>query len=266
MRRYRSFVWMSFLLLLAGCVPPPPPPPPVTPPSPPVQTPVIVPHIELATYETRADHDPNGIGKFYMGREIAQVMGHEAAEWLDRPEREKEENPAKLMEILPLKPGDVVADVGAGSGYYTFRLAEKVGAKGKVLAVDIQQEMLDLIKQRSKERKLTNVEPVLGAITDPKLPESGVDLILLVDVYHEFSHPYEMTAAMVKALKPGGKLVFVEFRLEDEKVPIKLVHKMSQNQVLREMSIHPLKHVKTYDTLPWQHVIVFERKGAEKKE
>ncbi len=212
-------------------------------------------------YETRKDHDPNGIGKFYMGREIAQVMGHEAADWLDRPEREKEENPAKLMEVLPLKAGDVVADVGAGSGYYTFRLAEKVGPKGKVLAVDIQKEMLDLIRQRSKERKLSNVVPVLGEITDPKLPENGVDLILLVDVYHEFSHPYEMTVAMAKALKPGGKLVFVEFRLEDEKVPIKLVHKMSKAQVLKEMSIHPLKHVKTVESLPWQHVIIFEKKS-----
>jgi ubiquinone/menaquinone biosynthesis C-methylase UbiE len=220
---------------------------------------------EPPRYETRKEHDPNGIGKFYMGREIAHVMGHQAADWLDRPEREKEENPAKLLEVLPLKAGDVIADVGAGSGYYTFRLAEKVGPKGKVLAVDIQPEMLDLIKQRSQERKLTNVEPVLGEITDPKLPAAGVDLVLLVDVYHEFSHPYEMTVALVKALKPGGKLVFVEFRLEDDKVPIKLVHKMSKEQVHKEMAIHPLKHVQTVDTLPWQHVIIFEKK-AEKKE
>jgi ubiquinone/menaquinone biosynthesis C-methylase UbiE len=214
-------------------------------------------------YETRKEHDPDGIGKFYMGREIAMVMGHEAAEWLDRPEREKEERSSKLLESLKLEPGLIVADVGAGSGYFTFPIAEKIGAKGKVLAVDIQDEMLDLIRQRSKERKLTNVEPVKGTETDPKLPDAGVDLILLVDVYHEFDHPYEMTVAMTKALKPGGRMVFVEFRMEDETVPIKLVHKMSEKQVLKEMELHSLKHVKTLDVLPWQHIIIFEKKASE---
>jgi ubiquinone/menaquinone biosynthesis C-methylase UbiE len=217
-------------------------------------------------YETRKEHDPNGIGKFYMGREIAQVMGHEAADWLDRPEREKEEHPTKLLEALKLKHGDVVADIGAGSGYYTFRLSEKVGAKGKVLAVDIQKEMLDLIRQRMEKKKITNVEPVLGTITDPKLPEKGVDLILLVDVYHEFDHPYEMTEAMVKSLKPGGRLVFVEFRLEDPEVPIKLVHKMTKKQVVKEMGPFPLKLAQTIDKLPWQHVLIFERNAEEKKD
>jgi ubiquinone/menaquinone biosynthesis C-methylase UbiE len=211
-------------------------------------------------YEHRADHDPNGTGKFYMGREIALVMGHQAAGWLDRPEREKEEQPKKLLEVLKLRPGEVVADVGAGSGYYTFRMAEQVGPTGKVLAVDIQPEMLALIRERMKAKGLTNVEPVLGTESDPKLPSSAVDTILLVDVYHEFSHPYEMTEAMVKSLKPGGRLVFVEYRMEDEKVPIKLVHKMSERQVIKEMTPFPLKHVKTHGALPWQHVIVFERK------
>ena len=211
-------------------------------------------------YETRADHDPNGTGKFYMGREIALVMGHEAAGWLDRPEREKEEQPTRLVELLKLKPGEVVADVGAGSGYLTFRLAAKVGPTGKVLAVDIQPEMLALIRERTKAKGLTNVEPVLGTESDPKLPAAAVDTIVMVDVYHEFSHPYEMTAAMVKALKPGGRLVFVEYRLEDETVPIKLVHKMSEKQVIKEMTPFPLKHVKTHAGLPWQHVIVFEKK------
>jgi ubiquinone/menaquinone biosynthesis C-methylase UbiE len=220
---------------------------------------------EPPRYEHRKEHDPDGTGKFYMGREIAQVMGHLAAGWLDRPEREKEEQPAKLLDALKLKPGLVVADIGAGSGYHTFRIAERVGPKGKVLAVDIQPEMLALIRQRLKERKLPNVEPVQGAETDPKLPAGAVDLILMVDVYHEFSHPWEMTAAMVKALKPGGRLVFVEFRLEDPKVPIKLVHKMSERQVLKEMAVHPLRHVETVGTLPWQHVIIFEKK-AERKE
>ena len=211
-------------------------------------------------YERRAEHDPNGTGTFYMGREIALVMGHEAAGWLDRPEREKEEQPTRLIEVLKLRPGEVVADVGAGSGYLTFRMAEKVGPTGKVLAVDIQPEMLALIRERTKAKGLTNVEPVLGTEADSKLPAAAVDTIVMVDVYHEFSHPYEMTAAMVKALKPGGRLVFVEYRLEDEKVPIKLVHRMSERQVIKEMTPFPLKHVKTHPDLPWQHVIVFEKK------
>jgi protein-L-isoaspartate O-methyltransferase len=215
-------------------------------------------------YEIKKDHDPDGIGKFYMGREIAQVMGFPAAGWLERTAREKEEEPAKLMEALKLKPGDVVADVGAGSGYYTFRLADAVGPKGKVYANDIQKEMLALIKKRMDREKVANVETILGTETDAKLPENKVDLILLVDVYHEFSHPYEMTESMLKALKPGGRLVFVEYRMEDPEVPIKLVHKMSQKQVLKEMGNHPpLKYVKTVDVLPWQHIIIFEKK-AEK--
>jgi precorrin-6B methylase 2 len=213
-------------------------------------------------YENRKEHDPNGTGKFYMGREIALVMGHQAADWLERPEREQEEQPSKLLKALRLKPGDVVADIGAGSGYYTFRMAEQVGPKGKILAVDIQPEMLALIRQRAKAKGVTNVEAVQGTETDPKLPADSVDLILMVDVYHEFSHPYEMTVAMLKALKPGGRLVFVEFRLEDPNVPIKLVHKMSQKQVLKEMAPHPARWVGTLDVLPWQHIIVFEKKAV----
>src|SRR5262249_35031636 len=202
--------------------------------------------------------DPNGIGKFYMGREIALVMGHLAAGWLERPEREREENPSKLLEALKLKPGMVIADVGAGSGYFTFRMADKVGPKGKILAVDIQPEMLDLIRQKMKARKISHVEPIQGKEADPRLPAGAVDLILLVDVYHEFSQPFEMTEKMVEALKPGGRLVFVEFRLEDPDVPIKLVHKMSERQVIKEMGEFPeLKHDKTIGTLPWQHVVVF---------
>ncbi len=210
-------------------------------------------------YEYNRVHDPDGIGKFYLGREIAQVMGHQAAGWLERPEREREEHPAKLLKALKFKPGDVVADVGAGSGYHTFRIAKEVGPKGKVYAVDIQKEMLDLIRQRMRAGRVTNVEPVLGKIADPMLPEGAVDLILLVDVYHEFSHPYEMTEAMVKALRPGGRLVLVEFRLEDPRVPIKLVHKMTEKQAIKEMAVHPLKHAQTSNVLPWQHIIIFEK-------
>jgi SAM-dependent methyltransferase len=217
-------------------------------------------------YETRKEHDPNGIGKFYMGREIAQVMGHEAAGWLERPEREKEEEPNKLLDALKLKPGDVVADIGAGSGYFSFRIAERVGPKGKVLAVDIQPEMLTIIRQKMKARQLSHIEPILGTETDPKLPAGTVDLILMVDVYHEFSYPWEMTQAMVRSLKPDGRLVFVEYRLEDPLVLIKLVHKMTEKQVRKEMEPHPVRWVETLDSLPSQHVIIFKKNAERDRE
>ena len=194
-----------------------------------------------------------------MGREIAQVMGHQAAGWLDRPERFAEEAPQLLIANLGLKPGMIVADIGAGSGYLSFPIAQKVAPKGKVLAVEIQQEMLDIIIQKRTAGKVKNVETVLGTTTDPKLPPSGVDLIFMVDVYHEFDKPYEMTENMIKGLKKGGQLVFVEYRKEDPWVPIKEVHKMSIEQVRKEMAIFPLKYVKTVKNLPRQHVIVFEK-------
>lgn len=211
-------------------------------------------------YEYRKEHDPDGIGKFYMGREIAHVMGHLGASWLERKEREDEEQPSKLIETLDIKPGLVIADIGAGTGYHTFRMAGKVGEKGKILAVDIQPEMLAMMRKKMKEKKIENVELVQGEEADPKLPAGTVDMILMVDVYHEFAQPFEMTEAMVKALKPGGRLVFVEFRLEDPRVPIKLVHKMTEKQVIKEMEPHPLKWVKTNNILPWQHIIIFEKK------
>ncbi|MSR30819.1 MAG: class I SAM-dependent methyltransferase [Gemmataceae bacterium] len=209
-------------------------------------------------YEFKKVHDPNGTGKFFKGREIALVMGYQAAAWLERPEREKEEQTSKLVKALKLKPEMVVADVGAGSGYLTFRMA-KLLPKGKVFANDIQKEMLEILRKRAAELKAANVEPVLGTETDPKLPNSGVDLIILVDVYHEFAFPLEMTQGMIKSLKPGGKLVFVEFRGEDPEVPIKLVHKMTVKQLLHEMKDHPLKYKETIGILPWQHIVVFEK-------
>ncbi|QJW95745.1 class I SAM-dependent methyltransferase [Frigoriglobus tundricola] len=220
---------------------------------------------EKPKYEYREDHDPDGIGKFYMGREIAQVMGYGGIGWLERKERIKEEDPEKLMKALEVKAGAVVADVGAGSGYHTFMLAPLVGEKGKVIASDIQQEMLDAVTKKAKQLKVPNVETVKGTTTDPKLPAGGVDLILLVDVYHEFEFPFEMTEKMVAALKPGGRLVFVEFRSEDDKVLIKPVHKMTERQVLKEMAAFPeLGHTKTVGTLPWQHVVIFSKKEAKK--
>jgi len=245
--RLHALLAVSPLLLLASLCPAEPDPKPAEPPS---------------RYEFHKEHDPDGIGKFYMGREIAEVMGHLAAGWLDRPEREKEEQPTRLLDLLKLQPGDVVADVGAGSGYFTFRIVDRIGPKGKAFAVEIQPEMLALIRERMKQRKVTNIELILGTETDPKLPANSTDLILLVDVYHEFSYPWEMTVGMVKALKPGGRLVFVEYRLEDPAVPIKLVHKMTEKQVLKEMKPHPLTHVETLNDLPRQHVIIFKKKGT----
>ena len=211
-------------------------------------------------YETRAQHDPNGTGQFYLGREIAQVMGHEAADWLERPEREQEERTDLLVPALHLKPGDTVADIGCGSGYYTRRLAKQVGTNGVVLAVDIQPEMLAILTNKLAGEGVLNVRPVLGTITDPKLPRAAVDLILMVDVYHEFDHPFEMVAAMSEALKPGGRMVFVEFRGEDPQVPIKRVHKMTEAQVRKEMAVQPLDWVETIETLPQQHLIVFRKR------
>jgi precorrin-6B methylase 2 len=216
-------------------------------------------------YEYRKNADPDGTGKYYLGREIAPVMTYHGAGWLDRPEREKEEEASKLYPPLKLKPGDFVCDMGAGSGYHTVRLSERVGDKGKVYAVDVQPEMLDILRKKLKAQKIENVELVKGTEKDPKLSANSLDLILLVDVYHEFTYPYEMTEAMVKALKPGGRLVFVEFRLEDPEVPIKTLHRMAKRQVLKEMEEFPLRHVETLNHLPWQHVIIFEKKGTEKK-
>lgn len=212
-------------------------------------------------YETKEPHDPNGIGKFYMGREIAMVMGHQAADWLERPNRDTEEQPDLVLRALRLKPGQSVADIGAGTGYYTRRLAKIIGEKGTVFAVDIQPEMLQLLTNNMAAAKIRNVKPVLGSTTDPKLPASSVDLILMVDVYHEFDFPHEMVSAMCPALKPGGRIAFVEFRKEDPKVPIKEVHKMSEAQVKKEMSIQPLEWVETIETLPMQHLILFRKKS-----
>ncbi len=205
----------------------------------------------------------DGIGKFYMGREISKVMGHQGAEWLDRPEREREELPSRLIELLKFKPGDVVADIGVGTGYIAERIAPKIGETGTLYGVDIQQEMLDILEAKMTARGLTNVKGVLGTITDPKLPPESVDVAIMVDVYHEFSHPYEMLKNICDGLKTGGRVVFVEYRLEDRKVPIKRLHKMSEIQVIKEATPHPLVWNATFDDLPWQHVIVFEKIGTD---
>ena len=215
-------------------------------------------------YEIRQEHDRDGIGKFYMGREIAHVMGHQGAEWLERSTRDREEHTGRLVALLNLQPGDTVADIGAGSGYFTRRMSPIVGETGTILAVDIQMEMLTLLTNRLARDGITNVRPILGTITDPKLPASSVDLVLMVDVYHEFSHPYEMMQALCRGLKPGGRVAFVEYRGEDPDVPIKPLHKMTEEQVTKEMTVQPLEFVENIKDLPRQHVLIF-RKPKEGK-
>lgn len=199
-----------------------------------------------------------GIGKFYMGREISFVMGHLAADWLNRPGRIQEEMPDEVVENMNLEPDEVVADIGAGSGYFSFRIAEKV-PDGEVLAVDIQQEMLDLIERQKAEGRGGNIRTVLGEIDDPRLPENSIDAAIMVDAYHEFSHPFEMIDGIYRALRPGGRIFLLEYRGEDPSVPIRPLHKMTEEQVVREMSVFGLEWTDTLDFLPWQHMMIFTR-------
>ncbi|WP_461076094.1 class I SAM-dependent methyltransferase [Spirosoma flavus] len=198
----------------------------------------------------------DGIGKIYRGREIAQVMGHLGASWLERPEREQEERTDLLLKALDLKPTDVVADIGAGTGFFTFQMAPEV-PKGKVLAVDIQPEMITYLNEGKAKRNITNVVPVLGTESDPKLPANSVDLAIMIDAYHEFSYPREMTAHIASALKPGGRIVLVEYRAEDPSVPIKPLHKLSVAQATKEMKAAGLRLLKTDNRLPQQHIMFF---------
>ena len=209
-------------------------------------------------YETRAAHDPDGIGRFYLGREIAQVMGYQGAGWLERPERIAEEKPDQVVEQMKLKPTDVVADVGAGTGYFSLRIAPVV-KQGRVFAVDLQPEMLSMISDRIKQRNVANVIPVRSLETDVSLPDASVDVVLMVDVYHEFAYPYEMMRSVVKALKPGGRVVQIEYRGNDPTVPIKRLHTMTVEQCRREMAAVGLTWKETKSFLPQQHFIVFEK-------
>lgn len=210
-------------------------------------------------YTYAPERSTGGTGRFYMGRETSGVMGWQAADWLERPQRTHEEMPDEVVTNLNLRPTDVVADVGAGSGYFAFRIAEKV-PEGKVLAVDIQPEMLAMIEERKTADDIDNVEGVLGALDSTNLPPNSVDLAFMVDVYHEFSHPREMMQSIFDALKSGGRLVLVEYRAEDESVPIRPLHKMTQDQVKLEMSVFDLQFEETLDFLPWQHMMIFSKK------
>jgi len=208
-------------------------------------------------YKIRAG-DPNGINKWYMGRQIAHVMSHFGIDWLEREEREMEENTSLLLKNLAVKPGMVVADIGAGSGYHSALLSKMLGT-GKVFAVDVEPEMIAYLNARIKQEKLSRIVPVLSTEQKVSLPENTIDMMLLVDVYHEFSFPYEMALSMRAALKPGGKLVLVEFRAEDPTVPIKTIHKMSEAQAIKEFKAAGFAFDKNIDNLPWQHCMVFTK-------
>ena len=221
------------------------------------------PNPESGKYQ-RVPKTRDGIGKKYMGREIAGVMGWQAAAWLEREEREKEERGDLLLRELGLKPGMTVADIGAGTGYYARRMAPLVGpatqAGGQVLAVEIQPEMIEMLSAMAKKAGITNIKTVLCTVDDVKLPEASVDVAIMVDVYHELEFPFEVMESIVRALKPGGRVVYVEYRAEDAKVPIKTVHKMSEAQIRKEASQHALVYERTANTRPWQHVVVFKKK------
>ncbi len=193
----------------------------------------------------------------YYGRRIARTMHYTGAPWLVRESRNREEEPQKLLDALAVKPGQLICDMGCGNGFYAVKLAQRVGPKGTIFAVDIQPEMLDQLEVRAKRYGVRNIRPTLGTVVDPKLPAGKLDLVLMVDVYHEFSHPETMLRAIRKSLKADGRLVFVEFREEDPDVPIKPLHKMSKRQIIKEATANGFKLVSQFDELPWQHVMTF---------
>lgn len=210
------------------------------------------------SHYTEGAASADGIGKFFHGREIAKVMGHPGIGWLERGEREREEVPSRAVAALDLEKDDVIADIGAGSGYYSFRIAPLV-PEGKVISVDIQPEMLTFLRKRAEELEVTNVEPHLGAIDNLRLPAGSLDAALMVDAYHEFSHPREMLASLMQGLKPGGRVFLLEFRGEDDAVPIKPLHKMTEAQARLEFEAAGFRFVSNRRHLPWQHFLVFER-------
>ncbi len=207
----------------------------------------------------RASPSPDGIGKTYMGREISGVMGWQGAAWLEREEREKEERGDVLLRELALRPGMNVADVGAGTGYYARRMSPLVGPSGTVYAVDVQPEMIRMMGELTAKARIGNIKPVLASVDNVKLPDASIDLAIMVDVYHELEFPFEVMESIVRALKPGGRVAYVEYRAEDARVPIKALHKMSEAQVRREAAAHALVYERTATSLPWQHVVIFRK-------
>lgn len=203
----------------------------------------------------------DGIGKRYMGRDISGVMGWQGAAWLERQEREREERTDLLLSALAIQPGMVVADVGAGTGYLSRRMAPSVMPGGKIIALDVQPEMVRILENRIKSSGLTQIEARLSEVDDVKLPTGTVDMVVMVDVYHELAFPFEVMTSVMKALKPGGRVVFVEYKAEDPKVPIKTLHKMSEAQIRKEAGVFALDWERTVSTLPWQHVVVFRKRN-----
>ncbi|MCP4885371.1 MAG: methyltransferase domain-containing protein [Planctomycetaceae bacterium] len=195
----------------------------------------------------------------YLGRVLAKPMSHLGAPWLIRPERDEEERASESFQQLKLTEGMVVCDLGCGNGYWTLPMARDVGAEGRVLAVDIQREMLQKLRERSARIKLNNIEPILGVVNDPRLPKAEVDLVLMVDVYHEFSHPESMLWSIRRSLNPEGVVALLEYREEDPSVPIKPLHKMSKSQIMKEYQANGFKLVREYNKLPWQHLMFFAR-------
>jgi ubiquinone/menaquinone biosynthesis C-methylase UbiE len=195
----------------------------------------------------------------YEGRRIARTMHFTGATWLIRDNRENQERCSVMLANLGLKRGMTVCDMGCGNGFYALQIAKMVGPTGSVLCVDIQPEMLVFLKERAEEHEVTNYQPILGKLHDPRLPAGKVDLILCVDVYHEFSHPRQMLAGMRESLAPGGMIVLLEYRKEDANVPIKPLHKMSKAQIMKEMPANGFKLVKEFNKLPWQHMMFFGR-------
>ena len=212
---------------------------------------------EPARYQMRAA-SADGIGKFYFHREIAHVMGFEGAAWLERPGRQTEERPDLLLTALRLESGMNVADIGAGSGYLSKRMAPLV-APGKVYAVDVQPQMVRLLRDLSKQSATANVVPVLGSTDAVNLRSDSLELAILVDVYHELSEPYEVMQSIIGALKSGGRLVLVEYRGEDPEVPIKPLHKMTLAQIRMEMGQFPLTFERSDERLPIQHIAIFKK-------
>jgi SAM-dependent methyltransferase len=198
----------------------------------------------------------NGIGKWYMGREIAHVMGFQGMEWLERPEREKEESTSVLLKNMDIQSGDIIADIGAGSGYHVFKMAPAASA-GQIYAVDIQPEMLEEMSNRKQVNGIQNVNLIQGTEQSVNLPENTIDKILMVDVYHEFNYPIEMIAAMRQALKQDGEIYLIEYRGEDPNIPIKTIHKMTEAQSVKEFEANGFKLKENIDNLPWQHCMVF---------
>ena len=211
---------------------------------------------------TFKEGDFSGIGKWYMGREIAHVMGYQGMSWLERPEREQEERTSLLIKNMDLQSTDAVADIGAGSGYHVFKMAPMVSS-GKVYAVDIQPEMLQAIEEKQRNTKLDNINAVKGSEQSVNLPEHSIDKVLMVDVYHEFNYPYEIIKSIERALKPDGEIYLIEYRGEDPKVPIKKLHKMTERQAVKEMEAAGFVLKKNLNNLPWQHCMIFVKQEGK---